>query len=175
MRHAFSEMQKAFDGIFPNFTVPLFGWFFKGPMSWWSSLNVLGHLPSDKLGHTIVQLMTADSEQRRRLTDGIFVPENPEEAFGRLEHAFKIIKRSEETESKMRKAVRDKTLPKLKGMKLIEEALAKGVITQDEKLNLQKAEEVRWNAIQVDDFSEQEYHSKGDAERSSQLQQAYGK
>lgn len=160
MRHAFSEIQKSFDGILSNFDVPFFGWIFKGPMHWWSSLNRLSEPPSDELGHQIVVAMMNNFEQRERFTEGLFVPRDPQEALGRLENAFKVIKQSEEVEKKIRQAIREKRMGKIKGPKAADEALAKGVITADEKSSLQRAEEARWDAIQVDDYSESEYHSK---------------
>lgn len=176
MRMAFGEIQKAFDGLLYNFDVPIVGFLFKGPLYWWSSLNRISGYPSDDLGHKVVQCMMANSDQRDRLTAGIYIPKDPSEALGRLEYAFKIIKKSEDTEKKIRDAVRTKRMAKVKGAKRIDEALEKGVITADEKSNLLKAEEVRWDAIQVDDYSESEYHSsvEGVSPRPP-LDKAYGK
>jgi acyl-CoA dehydrogenase len=160
MNLAFYEMQRAFDGILHNFDVPLVGWIFKGPIRLWSGFNSFSQPPTDRTGHKIVSLMLADSEQRRRLYEGIYMPKEDDQQVLRLEKAFQVIKRSEDVERKMRDAVKAKKLPKLKGVKLIEEALAKGVITQIERADLLKAEELRIDAIQVDDFSEQEYHAR---------------
>lgn len=159
MKFALSEIQKAFDGLLSNFDVPFIGLLFKEPIHWWSSMNRISDPPTDQLGHEICVLIMTDSEQRARLMDGVFVPKDIHQAMGRLENAFRIIKKSEVTDSKIRKAIRQKKMEKLKGPKRIDEALAKGIITPDEKSNLLKAEEVRWDAIQVDDFSEAEYHS----------------
>jgi acyl-CoA dehydrogenase len=180
MRLAFSEIQRAFNGLLANFDVPLVGWFIKGPMDWWSQLNSIGNLPSDRLGQELCELVMTDSAQRHRLSEGIYIPKSQTEAFGRLEHAFQIIKKSEETDRKIRNAIRDRKMDKIKGPKRIDEALAKGVITAEEKANLLKAEEVRWDAIQVDDFSEAEYHSRevsvaSHAAAHNPLNRAYGK
>jgi acyl-CoA dehydrogenase len=161
MNIAFYEMQKAFDGILHNFNVPVIGWIFKGPIRWWSGVNAYSQSAEDAMGQKIVKLMLSDSDQRRRIYSGIYMPANETEQVARLEKAFVTIKRSEAIERKVRDAVKAKKLPKIKGPKLIEEALAKGVITQVERADLLKAEELRNDAIQVDDFSEQEYHSRG--------------
>lgn len=176
MQIAFSEIQKAFDGLLSNFDVPIVGLIFKGPLHWWSSLNRISEPPSDSMGHKVCDLMMTDSEQRNRFTEGVYVPKDTHQAMGRLEHAFHIIKKSEETDRKIRKAIRDKRMAKVKGPQRIDEALAKGVITVEEKANLQKAEELRWDAIQVDDFSETEYHSgiEGAAPRAK-ADHLYGK
>ncbi|MCB0350995.1 MAG: acyl-CoA dehydrogenase [Bdellovibrionales bacterium] len=160
MKVALSEIQKAFDGLLSNFDVPFISLLFKEPLHWWSSMNRISDPPTDALGHKICSLMMTDSEQRERLTEGVYIPKDKQQAFGRLENAFREIKKSEATDSKIRKAIRQKKMDKIKGPKRIDEALAKGIITPDEKSNLVTAEELRWDAIQVDDFSETEYHSK---------------
>ena len=162
MMVVFSEIQKAIDGIFANFDVPLLGWFFKGPLQFWSGLNKFSELPLDWMGHKVSTLMMADTEQRHRMTEGIYMPKessSKEERLVLLEKAFTVIKRSEEIDRRIRDAVKSKRIAKIKGPKLIDEALAKGVITAAEKTDLLKAEELRWQSIQVDDFSEDEYHS----------------
>ena len=173
---AFAEIQRGFDGLLSNFDIPVVGLLFKGPIHWWSSLNRISEPPSDALGQKLVGLMMTDSEQRERMAEGIYCPNDLNEQIGRLENAFKIIKKSEDTERKIRVAIREKKMAKVKGAGRIDEALAKGVITPDEKSNLQRADEVRWEVIQVDDFSESEYHSRGEEAVSPPAQhQAYGK
>jgi hypothetical protein len=51
-------------------------------------------------------------------------------------------------------------LPKLKGIELVQAALKAGIITETEAANLKKAEEMRLDAITVDDFSQDEYHGR---------------
>lgn len=168
MDMAFSEIQRSFDGILSNFDVPVIGWFFRRPLLFWSRLNTISSPPKDKTGQRIVAAMLADGAVRDRLTQGMFLSTDVTEAIGRLDNAFRIIKKSEATEHKIRRAVHEKRIAKLKGPALIDEALAKGVITAEEKATLQKAEEVRWDAIQVDDFSEAEYHSHEVAQHASE-------
>ena len=59
--------------------------------------------------------------------------------------------------AKIRKAVHKGILPKKKVSQLIEMAAEKGVITAEEKRDLIRAEELRNDAIQVDDFSQDDY------------------
>jgi acyl-CoA dehydrogenase len=107
--------------------------------------------------------MTTDSEQRIRLTEGIYVPESREEHFALLEETFRTVKRAEVVDRKVRAAVKAKTLPKAKGKALYDSALAASVITSDEHALLARAEELRNEAIQVDDFSQEEYLTHGAA------------
>lgn len=159
--NALTKIQEAFNGIFENIGVPGLGWFFSGPIRMWSHLNSLGDQPSDKITHQIARLMQQDSAQRDRLTDGIYYPARDGEALKRLDDAFKAVKKAEVIQHKIRKAVKDKVLAKTKNLiKLVTEALEKGVITQEEMAQLKKAEELRYDAILVDDFSQEEYASR---------------
>ena len=115
-------------------------------------------------------MILADTEQRIRHTEGVYVPKNTTEQLGMLEHTFKIVKQAEAVERKMRKAVKDKTIPKARGKALIESAEAKGIITKDEVKLLAQADVLRTEAIQVDSFSQDEYvnhKSHGTARKSS--------
>ena len=102
-------------------------------------------------------MMLTDSEQRLRHTDGIYVPKNTVEQLGLLEETFRIVKRAETSDRKIRAAVKSQILPKLKGAASYQAALEKGVITKEEQADLTRAEELRVQAIQVDDFSQEEY------------------
>ncbi|MCU1244097.1 MAG: acyl-CoA dehydrogenase, partial [Acidobacteria bacterium] len=157
MNHALYEIQKAFDGIFANLPVPGLSWVFRGPLRMWSNLNPLAGEANDQHTHKIATLILTDSEQRLRHTEGIYVPKNTVEQLGLLEETFRVVKRAEVADRKVRTAVKSKTLPKLKGAAAVQAALEKGIITQEEAADLARAEELRAQAIQVDDFSQDEY------------------
>jgi acyl-CoA dehydrogenase len=161
MAVAFQRIQDAFDGIFGNMDVFGLYWFFKGPVRWWSRLNFVGLAPTDRLTHRVANALMTNDEQRERLTMGIFVPTKPGEALARLEHAYKVIRQAEAVESKVQKAARAKKLNK-KSKTLLEDALKAGVITADEHAILSEAEKLRWDAIQVDDYSQEDYLHYGE-------------
>ncbi len=174
MNHAFYEIQKAFDGIFANLTFPvadkgavgvLKKVFLQFPMTFvlkivvrkWSNLNALAGENNDQHVHKIATMILADTEQRIRHTENVFVPKNTIEQLGKLEETFKVVKRAEAIEKKMRLAVREKVIPKVKGKALTEAALAKGIITKDEYAIVIRADELRTEAIQVDSFTQDEF------------------
>lgn len=157
MNFVLFEIQKAFDGLFQNLEVPGLTWFFRGPLSWWSNLNSLAGEDNDKHTHKIAQLIMTDSEQRDRITPVCFIPSDLNQQMARLDHAFKLTKKAEGIEKIIRQAVREKRLERAKGLKLIENALAKGIITAEQRNLLAEAEKWRLDAIQVDDFSQEEY------------------
>ncbi len=162
MNHALYEIQKSFDGIFANLPVPGLSWFFRGPLRVWSNFNSLAGEANDSHTHKIASMILSDSDQRLRHTEGIFMPKNPDEALARYEAAFKVVKRAESAEKKIRKAVHEKLLPRGKGEKHFQAALDKGVITKEDFADLMKSGEMGYDAILVDDFTQEEYqHHSG--------------
>lgn len=157
MTHALYKIQRAFDGIFGNLPVPGLTWLFAGPLRMWSSFNALAGEANDKHTHKIASLILTDSPQRLRHTEGIYMPDNTIEHLGLLEEAFRVVKRAEAVDKKVRAAVKEQKIPRAKGAALYESALAKGVITSDEHALLGRADELRAAAIAVDDFSQEEY------------------
>lgn len=165
MQFGFGQIQTAFDGLYKNFDVPLIGWIFKGPVAFWSRLNTFSNGPADKVGHEVARLMQTPGEQRRRLSDGIYAPESPGEAFGRLERAFRMAYHGDLVAKKITRAVRAGSLPKGRPEALVDQALEAGVISGEEARVLRDAEAARNEAIQVDSFTLEEY-MKGASESS---------
>lgn len=102
--HSLGEIQKAFDGIYRNFGGPI-GWWMRGPAAFWSRLNPIGAPPGDREGSRVAALLQVPGEQRDRLTEGIYLPSDPEEAVGRLERAFALDARTPEGEAARRDAI----------------------------------------------------------------------
>lgn len=162
MEVAFMNIQRGFDGIFQNFRPTGLTWFFRGVLGTWSMLNRFTAGPNDKLTHRVAVLSQTPGEQRSRFfTDGCYVPKDAsKDQVARLEEAFLAVKAAEATERKVKKAVRAKQIAKQKGAKLYEDALAKGVINKAEFDSLARGEELRWNAIQVDEFTLEQYKTR---------------
>lgn len=159
LKNNMAEIQKGFDGIFDNLKIPGIRWFFKGWIGAWSRINSVGSQASDGWSHAIADAMMKEGGIRDRLTDGIYLDKNPNHQMGRLENAFQVTLKSDAAEKKIRKAVRDGILPKKKTNMLYDEAKNKNVISADEHKLLQEADGIRYDAILVDDFSEEQYHA----------------
>lgn len=172
MQHALAQMQLGFDGIFKNIGVPGLGWLFAGIVGWWGRLNSFGDGPSDKITHEVSSLIQQDSAQRDRFCSGIFHPTREGEALKRLDDTMKAVKRAEAIEKKVRKAVQEKKISKGPVAQLLKEALDKGILTEMEVAELKKAEALRYDAILVDSFTQEEYLSRGKVSSSSELQKA---
>lgn len=157
MQLAFANIQEAFDGIFRHMDAPLIGWFFRYPGAFWSRLNPIGTPPSDTLGKKIAKAVQVPGEQRDRLTEGIYVSADVNDALGRIENAFRLSVEADAVAGKIKDAIRKKELPRDKPLRLLDAALEKGVITKEDYDLVQKAEIARNDAIQVDSFTLDEY------------------
>jgi acyl-CoA dehydrogenase len=157
MQYAFHRMQQAFDGLFDNLRIPGLNWFLHGPAAWWSRLNRLSAPPSDRLGHRVAQLMLTPGAQRERMTAGMYVPAEPNEALGRLERAFLLAYQEDELLKKVHAAVKRGALQKDRPDRLVLQAVERGILTAEEANRIQEAEAARWDAIQVDAFTLEEY------------------
>jgi len=160
MQYAFSQIQEAFDAIYREIQVPGLSWLFRGPIALWSRMNRISSYPSDKLGHKVAQAMQQRSEQRDRLTDGIYVPEDTNEALGRYEHAFKLHEEAAPIYKKIYVATKKKELPKTQVRFVIDQALEKDIISEDEAELIRKAEDARVDMVQVDEFTLDEYENQ---------------
>lgn len=160
MKYSFIQIQNSFDGIFGNFDVPILGWFFRWPIRLWSRLNKINSQIPDSLTHQMCQLMLKGGEQRERLTRGIYVPKDETDALGRYDTTFNAILRAEPLVKKVQKAIKRKELPKKPVFMVLESALSQNIITQSEYDEIVKSEALRMDAIQVDDFSQEEYLSR---------------
>lgn len=160
-KHALTQIQKGFDGIFDNlfdgFPIPGVNWFFKEIIGGWSRINSIGSQSADGLGTRVVKTILKKSEQRDRLTSGIYIPKDKNQQLGRLEHAMEVVLQAEGIEKKIRDAVRAKKIEKKKGPGQAEIARAGGIISDTEFQLLKDSIVIRTDAIQVDDFSQEQY------------------
>ena len=108
--------------------------------------------PSDELGQKIAFAIQEPGKLRDSLTAGMFVPSSENDPMVTLLKAFSASHEAQEIFAKIRTASKAKKLPKKRPPELVEEALAKGVISQNEADLLIKANELRDEAIKVDSF-----------------------
>src|SRR5262249_25506531 len=135
LHQGLAKIQRAFDGIFENFGTPL-GWFFSFFVRGWSHINALEDEPADKIGHAIAKIIQEDNDRRMQMVDGIFIPKKEGEPLKRILDTFTVVKAAEVTEKKIRDAVKQKKMAKVKGPQFIEAALKAGIITMPEAENL---------------------------------------
>lgn len=160
MEYGFNQIQQAFDKIYQEIEVPALSWLFRGPIALWSRMNRMGKSPSDYLGHKVAQAMQKRGTVRDRLTDGIYLPEDKDEALGRYEYGLKVLEEAELVYKKIHVATKKKELPKTQPRFVIDEARDKGIISDEEYTLIRKAEDARVDVVQVDEFTLEEYQNQ---------------
>jgi acyl-CoA dehydrogenase len=157
MDHCFGNIQSAFTALFANFDGKGIGWLIRGPIAWWSNLNPMGSLPSDGVELKIASLLQKPGEQRDRISGHIYLPKEKDESLNQLETAFLLTIQTDALFSKISKAVKAKKLKKGPAAQLHKDAVAAGVITQEEYNQIAQAETARAAVVKVDDFGLDEY------------------
>ena len=107
---------------------------------------------NDKVGGAVAREMLEDREARLHLTSDIYIPPHDEPGLGHLEHALDHAVAALAVETKIRDAVRAGRLDRGPGDVMLEQSLAAGVITEEERRRVIAADEVRSEVIQVDSF-----------------------
>ena len=93
MSYSFHQIQKSFEDFYANLSKGFIGWFFAKPVLFFSRLNPIGNPPSDSLGSKIVDSFLMDDSIRDNLTKDIYLPQDINQSLGRLENAYKLVKR----------------------------------------------------------------------------------
>ena len=112
--------------------------------------------PADSLDTEIVRLMTSASEVRERMVSGTFDEVLPNNPLGHVNAVFKQSLQLQPVYKRIRQAIKDKTLPKLQGVKLLQLAHEHAVITAAELSELTAFEASTMDVIHVDDFADED-------------------
>ncbi len=156
MKEILGKAQIAIDGLYQN----LFGCvgkFFLFPFAMWSRFNAFACPANDDLGHQVVKNMIKNGEFRDNLTDGIFVSKDKNDNLGRIENALALHEKAAPIFEKIKTAIKNKTLPRGRVEDLAEEAKEKSVITLEELHLLQDVKTAVLDAMQVDEYSLEDY------------------
>jgi acyl-CoA dehydrogenase len=156
LQYSLHQIQQALEGILSNLPFPAI---VRNLLLAGYRLNPIGSPPTDQLGRQIAQQLQIPGSDRDRLTAGIYIPEHPDEALGRLEEALRLCTNADSTYDRIKAASRSGQLPHSPPEQLVDLAVTSGVITKDEAQDLRVAELIRNDAIQVDAFSLQDYQN----------------
>ncbi len=143
-----SRMEQATVELLDNYPIPWLGWLLKRLVLPWGRLS---RSPSDQLDLAITNLVQTPGPVRDRLTEGIFLPSDPDEPLARLEQALALTLAVEPSEQQLRKAIKAGRLPP--GPGAIDAALRQGLITPEEAERLRQAKTLIRQVIAVDEFS----------------------
>ncbi len=158
MQYSLAQIQLALEGILDNLPLPAIA---RIPLLGWCRLNAIANLPTDAIGAQVAKSLQTFGCDRDRLTAGIYIPTDSNQALGRLENAFSLSTRAEVVFQKLKSAMRSGELPNVKLDRNLEQAIAMAVsakiISEAEANILREAELARNDAIQVDAFTLDEY------------------
>jgi acyl-CoA dehydrogenase len=109
--------------------------------------------PSDRLTAAAARSILDGAATRLRLTRDMFVPGSRELGLGRLEYALDLVVAARPHRARLQEAVRSGALPPLSGPALLDEAVARRVLSPEQRALLVEAEAAHDDAIQVDAYS----------------------
>ena len=158
METGLHNIHQAFLGLYQNIAPFPVNLVFK-IVTLWSRVNPVSIGPSDALGHQVASSFLTPKGVRDRLTNGIFIPNEKEEALSRYENAFNLNHETAGLEKKIKDAIKKGLIPKGALLENVKLAIEIGVISQKEAKNLQSAAEAMLDAIQVDYYSLKDYRS----------------
>ncbi|MDD4979316.1 MAG: acyl-CoA dehydrogenase [Gallionella sp.] len=153
MQDALYKIQEAFDGVIQNFPNKIV----RGLLS--VLIFPAGQrlsLPSDHLGHQVSTLLMTPGAARDRLSDGMYLPKDEQDAVGALEAALTSTLACEPLQAVLEEARKAKKLKALDEVARIAEARDAGIITADQALQLERDYALRRKVIMVDDFDPQQ-------------------
>ena len=157
MQHCLFEAQTGLIEVLDNFSMPKLGKLMK------FFLFPYGKpfkKPSDSLDNKIAQSLLTNSSIREEFRKLCYIPEDYTDKVGRMEVAFKSFLAVIPIKAKIHKAVKAKQLTKGSIRKTAPEALANGIITEQEMDLLQKSAMYANEVIQVDEFGPYELGPK---------------
>ncbi len=143
------KIQESLCGLFENYPVRIAGRMMKILTF---PLGKPYKEPSDRLDHSVAEILLSPSDTRNRLTNGLFIPNNIDEPLGRVEDALPKVIAAEDLEKKIQKAVKNGVFGDGFHGDVIEEAARNGIIAEDEAETVRMAAEIRKEVIRVDDF-----------------------
>ena len=153
---ALFRVQSALAGVLDNLPNRLVGVLLK-PIVF--PLGQRRRAPNDRLGAEVARGLLENREARLALTRDIYIPPPEEPGLGRLEAALDRAVDALAIEAKIRDAVRSGQLDRVPGDELLENALAAGIITAEDRQTVLAADELRAEVIKVDAFDPQTFES----------------
>ena len=152
--HALYEIQQALGGIIdnlPNALVRLKLRFAVFP------LGRCTRPPSDRISGQVARALLDDGEARLALSHLIYVPDENDPGLGRLERALKLVVAAAPARKKMKRAAREKKIPRGTESDMAEACVTAGILSEVEAQAVTAGAAARDDLIQVDSFGPEEY------------------
>ncbi|MBU1214786.1 MAG: acyl-CoA dehydrogenase [Gammaproteobacteria bacterium] len=158
MEDGLYRIQTAFDGVLQNFPNRLFALLLRVVIF---PLGQCRKPPSDDRGHQVAALMLKPGDARDRLTAGMYIKHDEQDAVGALEAALASTLACEPLQAKLDKEAKAGTLQGMDEMSRITEARDAGLITPEEAIQLERDYMLRRKVIMVDDFDAKQLQANG--------------
>jgi acyl-CoA dehydrogenase len=149
MEDRIASMESSFGEVFDNFPNPVFAW----------AMRILcfplgrhARRASDDTNYRLVRAVLKPGPFRDRLTTGVYHTTDPNDVTGVLEDAFIKVTEAEDIENRFIKAARRGVFDRRLDRDAVADAVAAGVINDNEAGILRAADEATERAVQVDDF-----------------------
>ncbi len=146
---ALFKLQEAMIGFLRNYPVRPVAWLLRALVLPWGK-PYSG--PSDELGQDVAESVLTPSAMRERLTGGMYLTRDDNEAIGRLDNTLASVVAAEPIEKRLRIAIQSGQLERTDEAGMLRAAVAQGVISEDEAAQLRFAAQGRREVISVDDF-----------------------
>jgi acyl-CoA dehydrogenase len=147
--HSLHEVERALDGLLRNFPNRVVAWILRRVVFPFGRHFAA---PNDRLGHLAAQVILAPGTARERLTRGVFVPTDTDQALARIEDALPKVIVAEPHERKLQRFAAGRAVMGGNWEPLINEAIAAGVLTTPEAELVRAAQMARRGVIEVDSF-----------------------
>jgi len=146
------NVQESLKGVLRNFPIPVIGKIINFVIF---PLTKPYGGATDKMGGKIARLLLTPSGTRDRLTKDIYWTENPDDGMGRLEYALKLSLAAEDSERKIRDAMKIGLIHQQPIESLLEKAIELEILNKEEADKVKAAYDATQNAISVDEFSKE--------------------
>lgn len=149
MQDGLYRIQEAFDGVLQNFPNRLAAWLLRRLIF---PLGKSAVPPSDEIGHQVASLMLQPGEARDRLTRGMFVPKDENDAVGALEAALLSTLKCEPIQAVIAKARKEGKIKSRDEQEQVAEAGKLGIVAAEQIVMLERDYALRRKVIMVNDF-----------------------
>jgi acyl-CoA dehydrogenase len=143
------KIERALSGALRNFPIRPVGWLL------WMLVFPWGRRaqePSDRLGRRAAALLMSPSDARDRLAEGVFLTPCANNPAGRINSYLSRVILAEPVERKFLKALKNSDIEALDFASQLDEGVAEGWITAEERVQLEELRAMTLDAITVDDF-----------------------
>ncbi|MBB4125786.1 acyl-CoA dehydrogenase [Xanthomonas translucens] len=150
------KIELALSAALRNFPIRPVGWLMWALIFPWGRR---AEAPGDRLGHRVAALLMTPNEARDRLGQGVFLTPCENNPGGRIASYLTKAVLAEPVERKFLKALKSKGIEALDFASQLDEAVREGVLSADERRQLEELREITMDTISVDDFDTDELRS----------------